>query len=85
MGHMGKMLRIYILDITSIIQLNWNLMSIKAPIRHKIAKTEWIENSRLLPQIPSWKSIFDISSQTYGRFERKLALEQQDEFWIKTS
>ena len=37
--YMGKMLRIHILDISSIIQLNWNLMmSIRAPSRHKIAK-----------------------------------------------
>ena len=36
--YMGKMLRIQILDISSIIQLNWNLMSIRAFMRHKIAK-----------------------------------------------
>ena len=37
--YMGKMLRIHILDIFSIIQLNLNLMmSIRAPSRHKIAK-----------------------------------------------
>ena len=35
----GKMLRIHILDISSIIYLNWNLiMSIRALMRHKIAK-----------------------------------------------
>ena len=34
--NMGKMLWIHILDI-SVIQLNWNLMSIRAPNRHKIA------------------------------------------------
>ena len=34
-----KMLRIHILDISSIIQLNWILMmSIRAPSRHKIGK-----------------------------------------------
>ena len=42
MGHIhlyGKMLRIHILDISSIIQFSWNLMmSIRAPGRHKIAK-----------------------------------------------
>ena len=33
------MFRIHILDISSIIQLNWNLMmSIRAPMRHKIVK-----------------------------------------------
>ena len=37
--YMGKMLRIHILDISSIIQLNWNLMmSIRALMRHKITK-----------------------------------------------
>ena len=37
--YMGKMLRIHILDISSIIQLNRNLMiSIRAHMRHKIAK-----------------------------------------------
>ena len=37
--YMGKMLRIHILDISSIIQLNRNLiMSIRALMRHKIAK-----------------------------------------------
>ena len=37
--YMGKMLRIRILDISSIIQLNRNLMmSIRALMRHKIAK-----------------------------------------------
>ena len=37
--YMGNILRIHILDISSIIQLNWNLMmSIRAPSRHKIAK-----------------------------------------------
>ena len=45
--YMGKMLRIHILDITSIIQLNWNLMvSVMVPSRHKIAKTERIKNPR---------------------------------------
>ena len=37
--YMGKMLRIHILDISSIIQLNWNLMmSIGALMRHKLTK-----------------------------------------------
>ena len=37
--YIGKMLIIHILDISSIIQLNWNLMmSIRALSRHKIAK-----------------------------------------------
>ena len=37
--YMGKMLRIHILDISSIIQLNLNLMmSIRALMRHKMAK-----------------------------------------------
>ena len=37
--YMGKILRIHILDIFSIIQLNRNLMmSIRAPSRHKLAK-----------------------------------------------
>ena len=37
--YMGKLLRIHILDISSIIQLNQNLMmSIRVPSRHKIAK-----------------------------------------------
>ena len=37
--YMGKILRIHILDISSIIKLNQNLMiSIRAPNRHKIAK-----------------------------------------------
>ena len=37
--YMGKMLRILILDISSIIQLNQNLMmSIRVLVRHKIAK-----------------------------------------------
>ena len=37
--YMGKMLRIHILDISSIIQLNRNLMmSIRVLMRHKIAK-----------------------------------------------
>ena len=37
--YMGKMLRFHILDISSIIQLNQNLMmSIRAFMRHKIAK-----------------------------------------------
>ena len=76
----GKILRIHILDM---IQLNRNLMmSIRALMRHKIAK--W-ENTRWPQQPPFWKSIFDISSQTLDCFELKLALKQQDDFWIETS
>ena len=57
--YMENMFRIHILDITSIIQLNRNLMmSIGASSTHKIAKTERIENPRYQPQQPSWKSIF---------------------------
>ena len=38
--YMGKMLRIHILDISFIIQLNWNLMmSIRVLSRHKLAKS----------------------------------------------
>ena len=58
----GKCWETRILDISSIIQLNWNLMrSIRAPSRNKIAKTEPIENPKWPPQSPSWKSVFDIS------------------------
>ena len=45
--YMEKMLRIHISDISSVIQLNWNLMmSIRALSRHKL--TKWVDrNSKM--------------------------------------
>ena len=69
---MGKILRIHILDISS---KDYDPIELKlVPSRHKIAKTEPIKNPRWPPQTPSWKSIFDVPSQTFGWFEPKLAL-----------
>ena len=59
--------------LKTMIQLSWNLIrSIGLPSRHKIAKTEPIENPRWPPQPPFWKSVFDTLPKPLVSLRRNL-------------
>ena len=83
--YMGKMLRIHVLDIFSIIQLNRNLMmSIRALVRHKIAK--WADRKS---KLATTAAILKINFRHLFSNLRSLWAETcslaKGYFWIETS
>ena len=83
--HIGKMLRIHILDVFSIIQLNRNLMmSIWTLMRHKIAK--WADRiSKMATTAAILKINFRHLFSNLRSLVETCSLAQQDDFWIETS